>query len=138
MITNHPMNVTVCSGTKANISCGYTGVSDVFTTIPDWRNITNNNNNSVISNVTVSGMDIRSNRAKNLEFVITTSGNNYSANGSYLSVGPVDDTYNNTSYQCIFTINNNIIESDTAGTITVIGMNHKAISISYHVMLVKV
>ena len=44
------------------------------------------------------------------------------ADGSYLSVGPVNDTYNNTSYQCILTINDNIIESDTAGTITVIGM----------------
>ena len=31
-------------------------------------------------------------------------------------------TYNNTSYQCIFTINDTIIESDTAGTVTVIGM----------------
>ena len=44
------------------------------------------------------------------------------ADGNYLSVGPVDDTYNNTSYQCIFTINDTIIESDTAGTITVIAI----------------
>ena len=121
MITNHPMNVTVCSGTKAKISCGYTGVSDLFSTRPDWRIIKRYSNGSVISNVTVSGMDIRFQRIDNLMFAVDINDN--SADGSYLSVGPVDDTYNNTSYQCIFTINDTIIESDTAGTITVIGMN---------------
>ena len=122
MITNGPMNVTVCSGTKANISCGYTGVSDPFNTRPNWMIIKRNNNGSVISNETVSGRDIRSNKFDDLRFVVHISGNDNSANRGYLSVGPVDDTYNNTSYQCIFTINDTIIESDTAGTITVIGM----------------
>ena len=120
MITNGPMNVTVCSGTNANISCGYTGVSDLFNSRPNWRIIKRNNNGSVISNETVTLMDILNNKTDGLEFFIVRNGN--SANGSYLSVGPVDDTYNNTSYQCIFTINDTIIESDTAGTITVIGM----------------
>ena len=118
MITNGPMNVTVCSGTKANISCGYAGVSNLFSAAPNWRIIERTNNGSVISNKTVYG--INSNRNDGLEFVVVLKDN--SANGSYLSVGPVDDTYNNTSYQCIFTINDNIIESDTVGTITVIGM----------------
>ena len=122
MITNGPMNVTVCSGTKANISCGYTGVSDFVKTRPNWRIIKRNNNGSVISNETVSGMDIRRNKFDDLTFVVYLSTGDNSANRSYLSVGPVDDTYNNTSYQCIFTINDTIIESDTAGTITVIGM----------------
>ena len=121
MITDGPMNVTVCSGTKANISCGYTGVYDAFNTRPNWRIIKRNNNGSVISNETVSGMDIRYKKFDDLKFAVVIRGSN-NANGSYLSVGPVDDTYNNTSYQCIFTINDNIIESDTAGTITVIGM----------------
>ena len=120
MITNHPMNVTVCSGTKAKISCGYTGVSDFFAIRPDWRIIKRHNNSSVISNVTVTGVDIRYNKFDDLNFVVVTNDN--SADESYLSVGPVDNIYNNTSYQCIFTINDNIIESDTAGTITVIGM----------------
>ena len=127
-ITKHPMNVTVCSGTKANISCGYTGVSDFFTIRPDWRIINRSNNSSVISNVTVSELDIRGQKFDDLRFTLVISGN--SANGSYLSVGPVDDTYNNTSYQCIFTINDNIIESDTAGTITVTGMN--TITLTYN------
>ena len=121
MIINGPMNVTVCSGTKAEISCGYTGVNDPLRTRPNWRIIKRNNNGSVISNETVSGMDIRRNKFDDLTFVVYLSTGDNSANRSYLSVGPVDDTYNNTSYQCIFTINDAIIESDTAGTITVIG-----------------
>ena len=120
MITNGPMNVTVCNGTKAKISCGYTGVSDFVETRPDWRIIKKNNNGSVFSNETVYGIDIRLKKFNNLIFVVYLSAN--SAKGSYLLVGPVDDTYNSTSYQCIFTINDNIIASDTAGTITVIGM----------------
>ena len=121
------MNVTVCSGTKATISCG---VSNYVKLIPNWRIIKRNNNGIVISNVTVSGEDIGNKQIDNLEFIFTSDDN--TANGSYLSVGPVDDTYNNTSYQCIFTINDNIIESDTAGTITVIGMyvHHLIISVN--------
>ena len=120
MITNGPMNVTVCSGTKANISCGYTGVNP-FNTKPNWTIITRNNNDSVISNETVSGNNIFRNMVGDLRFVLTTNGDN-NADGSYLSVGPVNNTHNNTSYQCTFTINDTIIASDTAGTITVIGM----------------
>ena len=122
VITNGPMNVTVCSGTKANISCGFTGVYDPFNTRPNWRIIERNNNGSVISNDTVSGMDLHANKFDNLTFFIVSNNNKNNAVESYLSVGPVDDTYNNTSYQCIFTINDTIIESDTAGTITVFGM----------------
>ena len=114
------MNVTVCNGTKAKISCGYTGVTDFIATRPNWRIIKRNNNGSVISNETVSGMDIRHSKFHDLRFVVHLSGNDNSANRSYLSVGPVDDTYNNTSYQCMFTINDTIIESDTAGIITVV------------------
>ena len=119
------MNVTVCSGSNAEISCGFTGVSDPIDTLPNWywRIIKRNNDSYVINNETVRVMDINGNRTDGLAFVIVTNRNGIlSANGSYLSVGPVDDTYNNTSYQCIFTINDTIIESDTAGTVTVIGM----------------
>ena len=126
MITNGPMNVTVCNGTNAEISCGFTGVSDYFATIPNWswRIIKRNNDGDVISNETVRARDINANTTDDLVFFIVTSNRNgiISADRSFLSVGPVDDTYKNTSYQCIFTINDAIIESDTAGTITVIGM----------------
>ena len=106
MITNGPMNVTVCSGTNAEISCGFTGVSDPFATIPNWywRIIKRNNDGDVISNETVRARDMNSNTTDDLVFSIITSNRNgiVSANRSKLSVGPVDDTYNNTSYQCIF------------------------------------
>ena len=121
VITNGPMNVTVCSGTKANISCGYTGASDPFAARPNWTIIKRNSIGRVISNVTISISDITSNKSDGLEFFYNTDSQN-NANASYLSVGPVDDTYNNTSYQCIFTINDATVESSTAGTITVIGM----------------
>ena len=126
MITDDPMNVTVCSGTNAEISCGFTGVDDPFTTRSNlsWRIIKRNNDGYVISNENVKVMDINNNRTDGLAFITVINNRNgiLSANDSYLSVGPVDDTYNNTSYQCIFTINDTIIESDTAGTVTVIGM----------------
>ena len=126
MITNGPMNVTVCSGTNAEISCGFTGVSDPVTTLSywSWRIVKRNNDGYVISNKTVKVMDINANKTDGLVFFIVANNRNgiHSANNSYLSVSPVDDTYNNTSYQCIFTINDTIIESDTAGNVTVIGM----------------
>ena len=122
MITIGPMNVTVCSGAKAIISCGYNGIPNAFETPPNWRIIRRNNNGGVISNKTVSGGDIHLNKYDDLRFAVVTSSGDDKADGSYLSVGPVNGTYNNTSYQCIFTINDTIIESDTAGTITIIGM----------------
>ena len=126
VITDGPMNVTVCSGTNAEISCGFTGVDDPWYILfnSSWRIIKRNKDGYVISNETVRIIDINNNRTDGLLFIIITTNSNgiESANDSYLSVGPVDDTYNNTSYQCIFTINDTIIESDTAGTITVIGM----------------
>ena len=114
MITNYNslMNVTVCNGTNAEISCGFTGVSDPFTTFPhwSWRIIKRNNDGYVISNETVMVMDINFNRTDSLVFYFIIGNRNgiNSVNNSYLSVGPVDDTYNNTSYQCIFTINDTI------------------------------
>ena len=130
MITNGPINVIVCSGTNAEISCGFTGVSTPATTVPNWywRIIKRNNDGDIISNETVRVMDINANTTDDLVFFVIQKNNDgiISATGSHLSVGPVDDNYNcyNTSYhdQCIFNINDTIIESDTAGTVTVIGM----------------
>ena len=125
VITDDPVNVAVCSETNANISCGFTGVSDPLSTFQNWcwRIIKRNNDGYVISNEIVKVLDINANKTDGLTFFIIANirNNITSANSSYLSVGPVDDTYNNTSYQCIFTINDTIIESDTAGTVTVIG-----------------
>ena len=118
-ITNGPMNVTTCSGTNAEISCDYAEAPDPFNTRPDWRIIKRNNDGHVISNETVNAAIIRSDRSDGLVFLVEVLNNNVIGR---LLVGPVDDSYNNTSYQCIFTINDTTIESDTAGTVTVAGM----------------
>ena len=123
MITNGPMNVKACSGTRTEISCDFSGAPDPFNTKPDWRIIKRNNDGDVISNETVNATIIRINKIDGLVFLAEVSNDN--VNGRLL-VGPVDDTYNNTSYQCIFTINDTIIESDTAGTVSVIGMYVRA------------
>ena len=117
------MNVKACSGTRAEISCDFSGAPDPFNTKPDWRIIKRNNDGNVISNETVNATIIRINKIDGLVFLAEVSNGN--VNGRLL-VGPVDDTYNNTSYQCIFTINDTIIESDTAGTVSVIGMYIRA------------
>ena len=127
VITDGPRNVTVCSGTNAKIPCGFAGVPDPLTLGQNsiWRIIKRSNNGDVIRNETVRAVNINANKTDALTFkiFINKDENNIAdANNSYLSVGPVDDTYNNTSYQCIFTINDTITESDTAGTVTVIGM----------------
>ena len=112
--------MTTCSGTNAEISCDFTEVSNPFDTRPDWRIIRRNNDGLIISNETVNAGIIRANQTDGLVFHSQVLTNNIVT--VRLSVGPVDHTYNNTSYQCIFTINNTIIESNTAGTVSVIGM----------------
>ena len=120
-IINGPMDVTVCNGTKANMSCGFTGSYSAFYLRPNWRIIKINHDGDVSSNKTVNWINILLDYDDGLEWNIRTSGSSTNASDSFLSVGPVDETYNNTSYQCIFTTNGNIIKS-TVGTITVIGM----------------
>ena len=127
-ITNGPMNVTTCSGTNAEISCDYAEAPDPFNTRPDWRIIKRNNDGHVISNETINAAIIRNNRSDGLVFLVEVINNNVIGR---LLVGPVDDTYNNTSYQCIFTINDTIIKSDTAATVTVVGMHIPVICMYY-------
>ena len=129
VITNDPMNVTTCSGGVAEISCYFTGAPDPFNTRPDWRIIRRNNDGHVISNKTVNAAIIRFNKTDGLAFRTQVLINNSVI--VRLSIGPVDDTYNNTSYQCIFTISDTIIESDTAGTVTVIGMYVRMYNYTY-------
>ena len=115
-ITNGPMNTRVCTGSIANISCGF--VNDSVNFVPSWRIVRRSDDGSVISNMTVSASDIVSNNNDGLEWVAdTTSGVNMSPN-SRLLVGPVDETYNQSSYQCSFTVGINTIES-SVGTLTV-------------------
>ena len=112
MITNGPIDTAVCIGSVANISCGFVNGSAV----PNWRIIRRSAiNGSVISNMSVTLTDIMNN--DKLQYV--TSGVD-----SRLVVGPVDETYNQSSYQCVFqVVINNIAQSikSSVGTLTVTG-----------------
>ena len=117
-ITNGPMDTTVCTGSVANISCGF--VNDSVNFVPSWRIVRRSDDGSVISNMRVDGFDIINSNNDSLEWVAdTTSGVNMSPN-SRLVVGPVDETYNQSSYQCIFTTISGAVES-SIGTLTVAG-----------------
>ena len=120
MITNGPMDIMVCNGSVTFISCGFVNVDPNFI-VPNWRIIRRNSDGSVISNMIISGFDIVTNNIDSLEWVPDlTSGVNMSPN-SRLAVGPVDETYNQSSYQCIFTSLSGAVES-SIGTLTVTGM----------------
>ena len=118
-ITNGPMDTTVCTGSVANISCGFIN-GDPNSVVPDWGIVRRSDDGSVISNMTVNGLDIINNNIDGLEWVAdTNSGVNMSPN-SRLVVGPVDETYNQSSYQCSFTTISGAVES-SIGTLTVAG-----------------
>ena len=118
-ITNGPMDTTVCTGSVVNISCGFIN-GDPNIVVPDWEIVRRSDDGNVISNMTITGRNIINNDNDGLEWVAdTTSGVNMSPN-SRLVVGPVDETYNQSSYQCIFTIISGDIES-SIGTLTVVG-----------------
>ena len=112
------MDTTVCTGSVANMSCGF--VNDSVNFVPGWRIVRRSDDGSVISNMIVSSIDIVNNTNDGLEWIPdTTSGVNMSPN-SRLVVGPVDETYNQSSYQCIFSVGVNTIES-SVGILTISG-----------------
>ena len=112
------MDTTVCTGSIVNMSCGF--VNDSVNFVPNWRIVRRSDDGSVISDMIVSASDIVRNTNDSLEWVPdTTSGDDMSPN-SRLLVGPVDETYNQSSYQCIFTVGVNVIES-SVGTLTISG-----------------
>ena len=104
--------------------CGFTGQSPGGTT-PDWRIVYRNDSGSVISNDTIDGGDILSQRINGLQWVADFDSGILNANNSHLLVGPVNMTLDQSSYQCMFTINerdglNTVMSS--VGTMTVLGM----------------
>ena len=119
MITNGPMNTTVCTGSIANFSCGFINANP-NNVIPDWRIVRRRDDGSVFSNMTVSGSAIIGNANDGLEWVGDTHSGVNNATNSRLLVGPVDETYNQSSYQCIFAVFDGNIES-SVGTMTVAG-----------------
>ena len=127
VITNGPTDTTVtCVGSVVNISCGF--VNDSSNMVPSWRIIKRSNDGSIISNMTISGTDIKNNVNDGLEWIPDTTSALLMSPNSRLVVGPVDVADNQSSYQCIFALAGGNVES-SIGTLTVTGM----ISISQHV-----
>ena len=112
------MDTTVCTGSIVNIPCGFVNLSNVI--VPNWRIIRRSNNGSVIINVTISGTDINNNVNDGLEYIPDTTSGPLMSPNSRLVVGPVDETDNQSSYQCSFALAGGNVESNV-GTLTVTG-----------------
>ena len=123
VITNGPQNTTVCMNAMAECYCGFTGASpnSVF---PDWRIIFRRDDGSIVSNDIIDGLDTINGSINGLQWVPDLTSGDINATNSKLLVGPVNMTYNQSSYQCIFTIASlNGLKSliSSVGTMTVVG-----------------
>ena len=119
-ITNGPQNTTVCMNATAEINCGYTG-ADPYTVVPEWKITLRSDDGSIISNYTVDGFTIIHEPINGLQWLPDlTSGTNTSPN-SKLLIGPVNNTHNQSSYQCV--IDTGLLDPSISevGTITVVG-----------------
>ena len=128
MITNGPMDVTACSGGSVSISCGFTGISPL-TSLLNWRIIRRSDDGSVTSDETISVDDIISDTDDGLVWRPDTDTGGNNASNSVLVVGPVDESHNQSSYQCFL----NDVES-SIGTLTVLGEYIVHAKIIYRVM----
>ena len=115
VITNGPMDVTVCSGSSVMIPCGFTGAPPL-TQLLNWRIIRRSDDGSVISNETLSINDIINDIDDGLVWDPDLASGGNSAPNSTLIVGPVDESHDQSSYQCFL----NDAES-SIGTLTVFG-----------------
>ncbi|XP_065916306.1 uncharacterized protein [Dysidea avara] len=112
-ITNGPQDTTVCINQVANCTCGFTGADPNFV-VPNWR-IIKRRDGEVVSDETISGSEIIAYTNDGMEWIPDL----LNGNNSVLRVGPVNGTYNQSSYQCSFASLNRIIES-SIGTLTVL------------------
>ena len=119
VFTNGPMDTTACIGSIAIIPCGFDNVSNLF--VPDWRIIKRSDDGSVISDVIHRVGDINNDDSDGLHYITDLSSGMNTSPNSRLLVGPVDETDNQSSYQCIFSIGNDVSKS-SIGTLIVTGM----------------
>ena len=119
IITNGPQDTTVCMNAVAECNCGFTGINPDFV-VPSWRIVFRSDDDSIISNDTIDGLNINDGLINGLQWLPDlTSGDNNGTN-SKLLVGPVNITHNQSSYQCIFPRGqSNLISS--VGIMTVVG-----------------
>ena len=81
-----------------------------------------NDNGSIVSNETIVGSNIAANLVSDLEWVPDLNSGEDNATNSKLLFGPVNNTHNQLSFQCIFvTSQNEVIAASSIGTITVVG-----------------
>jgi len=114
-ITNDPMDTTVCNGGFANISCGFSGANIMPTDVlPEWRVITRHFDGSVNGNSTYDSANLLVN---DLEWIPDVN----NSDNSYLRVGRVNMTHNQSSYQCIIHYAGEPDRISSTGTVTVIG-----------------
>ena len=126
MINKGPNNVTEClikekQPLSIQMPCGFTGAPP-NTALPNWRIISRAEDGSVISDVTRNATDINNNLGDKLLWVpdLTNPDVNSSIN-SVLLIGPVDKSYNQSSYQCSFLLDDQPIIKSNLGTITLFG-----------------
>ena len=120
IITNGPEDTTVCMNVMAEVYCGFTGTDPNFV-VPNWRIVFRSDNGSIISNDTIDRYDIFDGLINGLQWLPDLTSGDNNATNSKLLVGPVNMTYNQSSYQCVFisTVSGAIISS--AGMMTVVG-----------------
>ena len=119
IITNGPQDTTVCMNAMAECDCGFTGINPEFV-VPSWRIVFRSDDDSILSNDTIYGLDIKNRLINGLQWLPDlTSGDNNAPN-SKLLVGPVNITHNQSSYQCIFVRGQSDLIS-SVGIMTVVG-----------------
>lgn len=118
-ITNEPQDTIVCLNDIAEINCGFIGDSHEHI-FPDWRIINRSDNGSIISNMTYNGEQIFHGSINGLQWIPDRGRGEINATNSKLLVGPVNKTYNCSSYQCIIRTTNDTIKG-SEGIITVVG-----------------
>jgi len=125
-ITNGPQDTVVCTNQLVDYACGFVGFDPNFV-VPDWRIIKRNSNGVVVNNEVISGGDIIRNTDDGLEWIPDLT----NPNNSVLRVGPVDETDNQSSYQCFFaTVLRGSVVSEV-GTLTVLGEDTACIIICH-------
>ena len=110
-ITNGPSNITACIRSRVDIYCGFIGGNPNFITVK-WV-ITRINSDGSINNFTIQG----SNPVENYQWIPDLT----NGSDSRLVVGPVDESFNHSTYQCLILLSNGTSIPSTIGNLTVIG-----------------
>ena len=113
VITNHPSNKTVCNGSAVEIACGINSRSPIDTHVYWIISIRNESGNYSERNISAPDTNMYSEYQWKFDVNNTES--------AYLEVNPVNETYNQSLFQCyILRGDGDHIYSET-GTLIVVG-----------------